>query len=81
MARHKLRTMLWRPDAGAWPRHITRHNRGHMKLRRSATMGFLIRCIACVAAVLSLSVLAAIAWDGSDQAARAAAAPATSNNP
>jgi hypothetical protein len=51
-----------------------------MKIRRSATMGFLIRCIACVAAVLSLSVLAAIAWDGSDQAARAPTATPSSNN-
>jgi hypothetical protein len=64
--------MLLNPDARGWAARAARHNRGHMKFRRSATMGFLIRCIACVAAVLSLSVLAAIAWDGSDQAARAA---------
>ena len=67
------------PAAGAWHLRSTRHNRGHMKFRRTTAMGFLIRCIACVAAVLSLSVLAAIAWDGSDQAARAPAAATTSN--
>jgi hypothetical protein len=73
--------MSLRPDVGAWHLRATRHNRGHMKFRRSAAMGFLIRCIACVAAVLSLSVLAAIAWDGSDQAARPPATAATGNNP
>jgi hypothetical protein len=81
VAHHGLRTNLPRYDAGAWQPRATRHNRGHMKIRRSATMGFLIRCIACVAAVLSLSVLAAIAWDGSDQAARAATTPETSSTP
>jgi hypothetical protein len=39
-------------------------------------MGFLVRLLACMAAVLSLSVLAAIAWDGSDDAAEAAATAA-----
>jgi hypothetical protein len=73
---------MWlRPRAQPRQPRKTRHNRGHMKIRRSTTMGFLIRCIACVAAVLSLSVLAAIAWDGSDQAARAPAPAAAGNNP
>ena len=67
-------------DSGAGPGRARLHNLGHMNIRQSAAMGFLIRFIACVAAVLSLSVLAAIAWDGSDEAARMPAPPAASSS-
>jgi uncharacterized membrane protein YphA (DoxX/SURF4 family) len=52
-----------------------------MKFFRVNAKGFLLRFVACVAAVLMLSVLAAIAWDGSDEAARATPAEASSGSP
>ena len=67
------------PSQAAGRARARRHNRGHMNIRQSVAMGFLIRFIACMAAVLSLSVLAAIAWDGSDQAARPPTPPAASS--